>query len=234
MLSKELISFVKNLNGITNSLVLQYPRTAGVSEYGTIAFVFNTDKFESEHFEPIYLNNNLSEFLSIFGLFDKYTASVNGNVLTLKDDNTTSSFILSEPSLMGKQFTVDPEKVDSFGKIPTVAEFDMTVEMFKKLKSARSVFKTLGSLCFEGSDGINLYLTQVNHFSQTRNNTYTIHIDSNVEKHFKFNIGIDGIFEIPCTEYKVQVKYNSSSNIYCLFFECKSIPGFYIVMSTLA
>ena len=57
MFNKNLIKTLSVLNPITNSIVLNYPITCGVSEDHSICFKFSVEKIDNSEFNEINLND---------------------------------------------------------------------------------------------------------------------------------------------------------------------------------
>lgn len=235
MLNQELIKFVKSFNNVTNTIILRYPCTVGASADSHVAFKFNVANIDDEAFEPIYLNSNLSEFLSIFSLFpDSYNVSFNDDVMTVKDDRTSASFILSDKDMIGMPFSLDVERFDKFSLIPTVGTFELSADVIRQLKQASAVFKSLESIVIKSNDDtVKLALISKEKFNQTRSDSFEVQLDANNEKNFELYIRTSSLFDIPLTDYTCYVKFNSTAETYMLYFTAKNFNGMAIAMSTL-
>lgn len=236
MLNQDLIKFIRTLSPITNTLILKHPFSAGSSVDSSIAFRFNAGILDPEAFEPIYLNNNLDEFLSIFGLFPSgYTVNVQDNLLTVRDEHTSASFILSDKDLIGAPFTIDPSRFDNLIKVPDAAIFELSSDTMKRMRQASSVFKTLESISIKTVDNaVKLSLVSKEKFSQTRSNSFDVEIPSTNRKEFEVFIRTSSFFDVPLGDYTCNVKYNSTAEMYCIVLRSKTIDGFELILSTLA
>lgn len=235
MLNQDLVKFIKSFNNVTNTIILKYPCTVGASVDSHIAFKFNVANLDDDEFEPIYLNNNLDDFLNVFSLFSSaYDVSFNDNVMTVKDNHTSASFILSDKDLIGMPFTLDCERFDKFAMVPTVGTFTFTADVIRQIKQASSVFKNLESVCIKSSDEtVKLSLMSKEKFAQTRSNTFEVQVESKNEKNFELYIRTSSLFDIPLTDYTCSVKFNSTAGTYLLYFTAKNFNGMAIAMSTL-
>lgn len=235
MLGQRLISFLKSINGITNTIILNYPRTAGAANDSSIAFVFDTQELGENEFQPVYLNSNLSDFLSVFSLYkEDYETTISDNLLTTTDGSSKSSFILSDKALITAPFTIEADRFDKIAQIPTVGEFDLGEETFKRIKQASGVFKELESIKIKSNDdGFDLSLVSKERFSQTRSNSYSLKIPGTSSKDIDVFIRVQTLFSIPALEYHCEVKYNSGADMFCLYLRAKDIKGFALVLSTL-
>ena len=72
MFNKNLIKTLSTINPITNSIVLQYPVTYGVSEDHAISFKINVSEIDNDDFNDINLNDSLKDFISLFSLFNDF------------------------------------------------------------------------------------------------------------------------------------------------------------------
>ena len=83
MLNKNLIKTLSTINPITNSIVLQYPVTYGVSEDHAISFKINVSEIDSDDFNDINLNDSLKDFISLFSLFNDFKCKEENGIFTI-------------------------------------------------------------------------------------------------------------------------------------------------------
>ena len=233
MFNKNMIDVLTQINGIADSIILKYPRTIAVSEQRDIIVSCDVSKLDGEEFSDIGIMN-LADFLNIFKLFpDGSDCSMLGNTINISSDNTSSTFIVDNTSLMDA-YEQSPEQFTKTEEAPSVATFDLTQDDIKKLKSASGVFKTLDELMIASQDGdIKLSLAATGSYN-ARSNTFDIMKQASTTKEFEIKIPVENFKKLPVSDYEVQVKYNSSMDHYRLLILNKSLEGFKILMSIIA
>lgn len=214
MFNNETIAFLRTLNSITNSVVLQYPITVGRTESADIAYKIDLSKYDSEGFENDIGIYNLSAFLNVFNLFDKdRNVSINENVISISDNTTNANFLTSAIDIL-KQYQFKKEQFDKSEEFPVLLEMDFTSADIKKIRNASSVFKELDNLVLDCSGDETLFtLINTGEFKQS-SNSFKFTKDEQSSHKFKINISLETLFKIPGGDYKLRVIYNEGKNAY--------------------
>src|SRR5574344_808480 len=233
MLNKNLIKTLSTINPITNSIVLQYPITYGVSEDHAISFKINVSEIDNDDFNDINLNDSLKDFISLFSLFDDFKCKENNGIFTITGEKNKADFILSDPVLMGT-FKVPNGFFDKIDTAPTVANFDLDAETLKTLRTSFSVFRDSDCVSFNSSDNsVSLKVETNSRFAATQSNSYSLTVDSNPSKEFKIKISNSNISLLPLCDYKVEIKYSSKNDYYVVLLKTADIPGFEVALAPL-
>ena len=232
-MNKQLVDTLSQLNTITNTLILKHPITVAASEAKDIYVYLDVSEIDANAFPTIGLNNNLSNYLNLFKLFDSdRTVNYNGDTIEITSDKITSSYISDNITLM-ESYDINPDQFDKTEQVPTVCTIDLTVDDIKKLKSATAVFKDLSEIIFRSRDNeVLLCLGNTNKFN-ARDNSYSITKDSKSSKEFEVKIPVDNFKRIPESEYTLEIKYNEARDAYRLLLKNKTLSGLKIIMSVI-
>jgi len=234
MFNKNVTDILGEVNKITNSVILRYPKTIAVSEAQDIMVQVDFSLLDSDEFPEIGLKDTLSEFLSLFKLFgDKRKVSIDGTSIIISDGNINSSYISSDIVLMDA-YDKDETQISKTEDVPTVAQFDLDLSDLKQLKDASSVFKDLSEILFRSQDNdVKISLAATNKFN-ARSNTFSINkTGDNVKtsKEFSIKIPVDNLKMLPTGAYTVCIKYNESRDAYRILMYSKALSGFKILLS---
>jgi len=231
MLNKQTIEVLQQVNKMTNSVILKFPETVAVSEAQDMMIMFNVEELDGDSFEDIGLKNSLGEFLNLVKLFgDERVVEVNNGVINIAEADTSSVFITDNIQLMN----AEDVKADHFTKteeVPTVAEFTLTTQDIKKIKSSSGVFKDLTEVIFSSEDdGVFISLGATNRFN-AKSNKFSIKKSTEIKKHFEIKIPVDNFKMLPEADYTMFVKYNSNRDAYRIFLISDSLESFKILMT---
>lgn len=242
MFSEKSLTILQQIAGITNSVIIKYPYTIAISPARDMYVYWNLKNDEKEEewkngdgYYEVPLNDGVSEFISMFKLFDPESRSVtiSENLINLSDKNGfAASYIMANKLLMQELDKTD-EQFNKTEGIPSVCTFDLTVEDIKKLNSALGVFKNLGSIIFEGNEGLKISIGNVEKFN-ARTNTFSIKKnDVSVDKEFSISLPRENFLNIPCSDYTVEIKYNEKvqKNNYRVIMKSKTIPDFKLMLA---
>src|SRR5574344_5529 len=233
MLNKNLIKTLSTINTITNSIVLQYPITYGVSEDHAISFKINVSEIDNDDFNDINLNDSLKDFISLFSLFDDFKCKENNGIFTITGEKNKADFILSDPVLMGT-FKVPNGFFDKIDTAPTVANFDLDAETLRTLRASFGVFRDSDCVSFNSLDNsVSLKVETNSRFAATQSNSYSLSVDSKPSKEFKIKISNSNISLLPLCDYKVEIKYSSKNDYYIVLLKTDDIPGFELALAPL-
>ena len=231
MFNKNVTDILTQINGITNSVILKYPETIAVSESADMMVYFDISKLDSDSFEDIGLNDNLSDFLALFKMFEnERDVHIENNNINITSGSISSTYIADNISLMDF-FNKDTEQFIRTEQIPSVATFDLLTSDIKNIKSATGVFKDLSEIIFTSQDGdMKISLGATNKFN-AKSNTYSVTKEAETSKEFEIKISVDNFKTLPVSDYEVHVKYNSARDAYRILLINKSLDGFKILMS---
>jgi hypothetical protein len=231
MFNKKVINVLTQINGVTNSIILKYPQTIAVSDPQDVMILVDISALDEDKFSDMGLKDSLSDLLNLFKLFpDSRNVSIEGNTINISDGDISSSYILDNISLMDA-YNKDADQFLKTKDVPNVAEFNLTNDDIKNIKSATGVFKDLSEVLFTSQDGdIKVSLGATNKFN-AKSNTYSINKIAKTSKEFEVKIPVENFKMIPVSDYTVQIKYNSSRNAYRILMSNNSLAGLKIVMS---
>src|SRR5574344_1059354 len=233
MLNKNLIKTLSTINPITNSIVLQYPITYGVSEDHAISFKINVSEIDNDDFNDINLNDSLKDFISLFSLFDDFKCKENNGIFTITGEKNKADFILSDPVLMGT-FKVPNGFFDKIDTAPTVANFDLDAETLRTLRASFGVFRDSDCVSFNSLDNsVSLKVETNSRFAATQSNSYSLSVDSKPSKEFKIKISNSNISLLTLCNYKVKNKVLSKNDLYIGPVKTDDIPGFELALAPL-
>lgn len=213
MINKNVQQVLKSLNSITNSGIIKYPRTVLVSDAQDIMVDINISELDSDSFEPIHLMDKMSEFLNLLSMFEDPEIELTEKEMNIKEGSKRSSFLFDNPVLMGI-YNKDSVQFDRTEEVPDVAVFDLTVEDFKDINKATSVFKDLEEIIIKAQDSdTEIILGSTNSFN-ARSNTYSIEKPGTSSKEFEVKVPVQNFKMLPVSNYKFLVKYNSARDAY--------------------
>jgi len=231
MFNNKMTDVLTQINGITNSVILQYPQTIALSESMDMMALVDFSSLDSDEFPDLGMKDSLGEFLSLIKLFPKdRDISIDNNVISVAHGRNSSSFITDNIVLMDA-YKKDPAQFTRTEQAPSVASFEINVEDIKNIKSASGVFKYLTEVIFESKDGeMNISLGATNKFN-AKTNTYSVIKEADTNKEFNITIPVNNFKMLPVSNYQVDVKYNSDKDDYRILLTNSSLEGFKILMS---
>lgn len=232
-MNKNLIDTLSQLQSITNTVILKYPISILTSESRDIYLHLDCKELDETPFPTIGLNDNMSNFLQLFKLFNEdRNVSYEGDTIKITSGDITSSYISDNIALM-ESFDISPDQFDRTEQVPTVCSFDLDVEDIKKLKSASGVFKDLSEIIIKSIDGdITMSLGATNKFN-ARDNSYSIKKTVKTEKDFEVKLPVENLKKLPESNYILEVKYNEAKDSYRLYLKNKSLNGLKIILSVI-
>lgn len=229
MFNEKVLAVLGQINGVTDTVIIRYPTTVAFSEGGDMAVCFDVSKLDGDEFPEMPFFKNLGKFLSTAKLFKSPKFSFTDNQVIISDENSSAELTLDNKALM-EGFDKDDTQFKRTAEIPSVAEFDLTVNDIGSLKSACNVFKDLEHITITSKDGdVTLSLDNVTRFN-TKSSCYNIKKNATTSKEFSISVPVKNFAKLPPSEYTVHVKYNSARDTYRILFNCKSI-GMQIMMA---
>lgn len=231
MFNSKVIDVLGQINGITNSIILKYPLTVGLSESQDMLFLIDISELDSDEFSEIPLKDSLNELLSLFKLFpEDKSVKIEGSSICVESNSLSSSFIMDNIALMDAH-NRDSKQFEVTEQVPSVASFELTADEIKSLKSASGVFKDLSEIIFKSQDGeIKISLGATNKFN-AKSNTFSLTKTGVTSKEFEIKIPVENFKMLPLSEYTFDVKYNSAKDSYRLFLKNNSLKCFKLIMT---
>lgn len=233
MFNSKMINVLSQFNNITDSIILKYPKTVAISDNRDVVMSCDFSKLDADEFPEICLYNNLSAFLGIMKLIgDGKKVTFSNNVITVSsaDGKQKSNIIMQNKNLM-ELYDLTSEQIDRTIDVPTVAEFDILVDDFKKLRQALSILHDLDCVKLITSDsGVTLELGSSNKF-QDENDSFIIDKECETTKDFELKLEANKLVSLPISDYTLQVKYNEARDAYRVLLINKTIPDFVILLA---
>ena len=231
MFNQKLIDVLTQVNGITNSVILKYPKTVAVSDSQDMMLHLDVTELDEDQFPELGFKDSLSDFLALVKMFDgERDISIEGSTINISAGDIQSSYITDNIALMDA-YNKDPEQFDKTEAAPSVATFDLLANDIKNIKSATGVFKDLSEVIFTSKDGdVKVSLGATNKFN-AKSNTYSVNKVAQTSKEFEIKITVDNFKMIPMSDYVVEVKYNSARDSYRILLLNKTLSGLKILMS---
>jgi len=231
MLNKNVIDVIRQINGISNSVILNYPKTIAVSEAQDVQMLVDFSDLDEDEFPEISLKDCLSEFLSLFKLFpEDRTVNIDGNTINIESGDIQSTFIMSNAVLMDA-YRKDVSGFERTEQVPSVAEFVLSTDDIKQIQASSGIFKDLTEIIFSSVDGkLVTRLGATNRFN-ARSNTFSISKNVECKKEFEIKIPVNNFKMIPLTEYTVKIKYNSERDAYRILMESNTLKGMKLMIA---
>lgn len=231
MFNKNMIDVLSQINSVSNSIVLKYPKTVAVSDSGDMLLHVDFSEIDSDSFPDIGLKDSLGDFLNLIKLFpEERSIDIENNRISVSSGSNSSSYITDNIALMDA-YNQTPEQFDKTESVPSVASFDINTTDIKNIKSASGVFKDLSEVIFKSQDGdVEISLAATNKLN-AKSNTYSVTKTASTSKEFSIKIPVENFKLLPLSEYTVDVKYNAARDSYRIILKNKSLDGFKILMS---
>lgn len=232
MFNENLLNVLKQVNSITNSIILKYPTSVAVSRAQDILVQIPVSEIDSDQFSDIPLVEKLDRFLSLFRLFPENSREVeiSDNILTVKNNRNKADFVLSDTVLL-EEFNKDTSQFIKTEQVPSVVDFDLTVEDIKQIRNAISVFKDLEDITFQSKDGELSIKLNTNSKFNTLTDAYSIEKEADVKKNFEVTLTVENFLKIPVSDYHMSIKFNEARNSYRFLLSNKNLEAFKIIMS---
>jgi hypothetical protein len=222
MFNEKVLAVLGQINGITDTAIIKYPTTVTYNEDQDVAVCFDVSKLDGDQFPEIPLFNNLSKFLNTIKLFKKPTFSFTDNQVVISDGVSSAELTLDNKALM-EAYDKDDTQFKRSMEIPSVAEFDLSVNDIGSLKSACNVFKELEHITITSKDGdVYISLDNTTKFN-SKSSSYNIKKTAETSKEFSISLPVKKFVKLPPSDYVVRIKYNSARDSYRVIFDCKTI-----------
>jgi len=214
MLNTEARTILKEMVAINNSMIVA-PTMTGCDEFKGIIFKLNLDQVDPDIKEFGIFDS--TSFLQAMDLLDDPTITLNDNVISAKDANTTIDYITSTPSSLD-YIDIPTKNIDTTVAAESILEFGFGTDIINKIKKAKSVFKTFDTLFITNNDGkVNISIGNENTFSKN-NNSWSTNIAPtlNTNKDFTIAVTLDSVMKLPVLDLVAKVKYNTERDTYRL------------------
>lgn len=233
MLEKESIQALEGAANITDSIILKYPETVAVSDAQDIMMAIDI-KDKSSEFNPIALYQSFGRFLNVLKMFGDNTVSIQGNILTVKNNQgMTANIVVSNPALMST-FDKSTEQFDRTEQTNSVAEFILTADNIKKIRTASSLFGYADSVSFISKDSELKVKVGSEDSMNSSTSSDSLVLDTTTDvltKEFKVSIPLENFNMLPVATYKVFIKYNSVKNKYRVLMKNQDTEGIRIILA---
>lgn len=217
MINNEFLKVLKNINPITDKVLLKYPITTINSESVDIIANIDLEKLGVESFPDTGIYD-LSKFLSLLDLFKDFEVKRLDDRILIESRTNSAVFTLADILLLNP-FDKSKTIIERLNDFPTVAEFKLTKTQMSQIKKASSIFNELNSLNFVSEDNnIDVKLNVTNRF-ESSNNTFKINYLKCSNKNFNINIDINNFNKLPNEDFLVKIKYNDEKDAYRILFE---------------
>ena len=231
MLNADTLEVLAQINNVTNTIILKHPQTVAVSESQDIRVLIDLSGLDPEGFDPIGLNDSLSNFLNLFKLFpDDRRVEILDNTINVSAGQTSSSFIMDNTDLM-EAYDVGPEQFAKTEQVPSVGTFNLDVPDIKSIRAATKIFGDLSEVIFTSQDGdMIVSLGSTNKFN-AKSNKFSVTKQAQTTKEFEVKIPVENFGVIPQSDYTVDIKHNPSNGQYRIMLTSKSLEGLKLIMS---
>jgi len=201
------IPILKKLIQISNSVIIEYPKTTMTNDYSIIALI-NLDELDEEKFEKFGIYN-LAQFLNLVDYFgENVFLEKDGEKIIINNGKLKQIYETTSVNLLEK-FSVAPDIFDKVKSVTSTVKFDLTREDLKHIKKISNI---LGHSDLVIDSSVHqLIITTIDANNNFQNpNYYEKDILSNEENKFVFDIM--NISKIPDCEYEFHIKRNPKTN----------------------
>jgi len=201
------IPILKKLIQISNSAIIEYPKTVLTTDHSILASI-DLDELGEEKFEKFGIYN-LSQFLSLVDYFgENVFLEKDGENVVINNGKLKQIYETTSINLLEK-FSVKPDIFDKVKSVDSVVEFDLTREDLKHIKKISNILGH-NDLIVDTSEN-QLVITTLDANDNFQNpNYHEKDIDSKEESKFVFDIL--NINKIPDGDYEFHIKRNPKTN----------------------
>lgn len=225
--TREVLSLLSEVNKIG---VIQYPITNIKSESGSVVAFFNTKDLGEQEFNSFGIFN-IHEFLQVINLSEDPVVELKDNIIDITTKDSKTRYITTDLGILGDYTKITPIVLEKTKAVDTVLEFELSTELFTKVKKASDVFKNLEDLIITSS-GKSIYLEVGDANNRIKNsNSYKIAVNGSSTKDINININVKNLKIIPNGTYIVQVKYNASKDAYRILMTSKDIDTLEFILA---
>lgn len=219
MLNTATQQVLKQLNSISDKVILKYPVTTLCSESAEIIVNIDISALESESFENLGIFE-LSKLLNLISLFesDATIKADNEKITITSSDNSNSAVYLLSDEFSLKPYEKPASLIDSSLNFPFVSEFELSSNEIKKIMKANGIFNNLDGLEFSSVDGNTILKLVLNNKYDISSNSYSKTFFGSSNKNFNLKIKSEIFNKLPITNYKVKVAYNEVKDAYRILF----------------
>ena len=223
------------MQSVTNTLILQYPTTVGITDDCALAYVIDLADLDPDPCPPIHLNGTVSELVNVFSLFGNDREVLfdgSSSSITITSGKQVASFALSNPKLIKEPYNAEPKRVLVYDKLPSCFDIPITKDDINKLKQAASVFTSATHILLSASEDKGIAtLVDDNRYSRNKD-YYMLNIEHAVTyKTAKVYVSCELFFALPLADYVFSTKVIESTGVFCLVASSKDIPSFKAVLT---
>jgi hypothetical protein len=225
MLNEKSRAVLSSLLKINNSVIHTYPVTGVRSGKNIFAF-FDVSKHGEEDFEE-YSTFDTTEMLSLVSLLDKPSISLDGRVMTIKNDKNKIVYMTAKTLMLEDTSRVDPTLITRMKANEVLAEFELTQKEIESTIKTSSLLKGLENFVIKVSGDQAVVEVRGDEKSS---NSFEIHTPAKVAVETEFTLSMPNVAKIPSGDYSVTLNRNPKGTIVAIFSH-KTIEGLDVVIS---
>lgn len=183
----------KFLNTITQYCIGSNPPVKYTVKDNTLTIHFRSEQKDLRgvvEVSDIEMEDNIfgvydsEKFSRILGALDNdISVKIEKSTLTLSDENTVASFMLSPLDIIYNEYNEDPEVVSPFKEIPEPnLKFELTQELVQKFIKAKNALPESSIVAFQGFNTIGSDIEMILNYSTHPTNQIKIQVNGEVTK----------------------------------------------------
>ena len=221
MLGKKTRQAFKDLNTIGNSAIIRYPLTSIIQLDRTLISFIDLEALGEESFEEfgIYF---LSEFLALIDLYEDGDIERNGNIIELKNANSTQKYETSDLDIM-EIFDMPSTVLEKLLSADTELTFTLNSVELDRIKKVASLLK-LKSLVIDADTELDLVACNLSENNTYMNESINRINDVDITTPTKVVFDIQNILKIPSIDFNVRIIKNVSTGNYISVWEANEEP----------
>lgn len=225
MLNKKTLKVIQSLNPISNKMIFSYP-VSSIREGKSIQAFIDMSKLDEEEFNEFGIYS-LSDFISAVSLIDNPDISLKDKTIKISNKKSSINYNTSSVELLEDECSCDLSLLERVKKNEKIANFELTTEDFKNLKTASNTLKDLPNLILSSSkSGI---LLKIQGLEKSSNSFETI-IDGESNEDFAVTANLSLLKRIPNGNYSVSI-YKSKTDSRVMLFNSTDIDSLEILLA---
>lgn len=214
MLNPKTREVLRTLTSVTDSFILESPRTTFVDEFKQVICSLNTEILD-ENFENPIVINNMSNFLSTIDLIENPEITITNRIIDIKNEKSEAKYLTSDINSIDK---VKYSIIETTKKYDAVLNFKLSKEVLGTIKQAVQIFKSNDTLFFKKENDNFSIVLGVNETFDMATNEFSIKIpEFESTKDFEVKVPVQSILKLPNIDYNFEMKYNESKDAYRVY-----------------